>query len=108
MLQLRHDNVVSFLGSAVAAGYVLIVMEYCSGGSLMGILTRFGVLPLPSVRRYTRDMLKGMEFLHGKDIIHRDLKPHNVLVKIEGLAKLADFGASAELSGACGSSVGVI
>eukprot|EP01062_Namystynia_karyoxenos_P006925 TRINITY_DN1241_c0_g1_i1.p1 TRINITY_DN1241_c0_g1~~TRINITY_DN1241_c0_g1_i1.p1 ORF type:complete len:941 (+),score=202.07 TRINITY_DN1241_c0_g1_i1:72-2894(+) len=102
MLELRHENAVSFLGSALSAGYILIVMEYCGGGSIQGILGKFGELPPQTAQRYTRDMLKGLEFLHSKDIVHRDLKPHNVLVTIEGVAKLADFGASAVLREAVG------
>ncbi|XP_028409552.1 2-5A-dependent ribonuclease-like [Dendronephthya gigantea] len=45
-------------------------------------------------RRMIREILSGLEFLHGKGILHRDLKPSNVLVDIEGRMKLADFGIS--------------
>ncbi|XP_028409493.1 serine/threonine-protein kinase 24-like [Dendronephthya gigantea] len=44
--------------------------------------------------RMIREILSGLEFLHGKGILHRDLKPSNVLVDIEGCMKLADFGIS--------------
>ncbi|XP_028395453.1 uncharacterized protein LOC114519507 [Dendronephthya gigantea] len=44
--------------------------------------------------RMIREILSGLEFLHGKGILHRDLKPSNVLVDIEGRMKLADFGIS--------------
>ncbi|XP_028395340.1 serine/threonine-protein kinase 24-like [Dendronephthya gigantea] len=44
--------------------------------------------------RIIREILSGLEFLHGKGILHRDLKPSNVLVDIEGRMKLADFGIS--------------
>eukprot|EP01062_Namystynia_karyoxenos_P034280 TRINITY_DN2513_c0_g1_i1.p1 TRINITY_DN2513_c0_g1~~TRINITY_DN2513_c0_g1_i1.p1 ORF type:complete len:2057 (+),score=452.05 TRINITY_DN2513_c0_g1_i1:66-6236(+) len=98
MSRLRHDNVVSYLGSGVCNGHVLIVMEYLSGGSLMSLLEQFGQIPLTSLRRFTKDILHGLTFLHGQEIVHRDLKPHNVLVTIEGLCKLADFGTSQEVS----------
>ena len=45
-------------------------------------------------RRMIKEILCGLEFLHGKGILHRDLKPSNVLVDIEGRMKLADFGIS--------------
>ncbi|XP_028411499.1 serine/threonine-protein kinase/endoribonuclease IRE1-like [Dendronephthya gigantea] len=45
-----------------------------------------------------REILSGLEFLHGKGILHRDLKPSNVLVDIEGRMKLADFGISRVLN----------
>ncbi|XP_028395310.1 uncharacterized protein LOC114519384 [Dendronephthya gigantea] len=44
--------------------------------------------------RMIKEVLFGLEFLHGKGILHRDLKPSNVLVDIEGRMKLADFGIS--------------
>lgn len=99
MQQLRHDHVVQFFGSAVKDGWVLIVMEYISGGSLASMLTQFGGrLPVLSVSRYVGHVVAGLEFLHAASIVHRDLKPGNILVTIEGQCKLADFGASAELT----------
>eukprot|EP01065_Artemidia_motanka_P009745 TRINITY_DN15034_c0_g1_i1.p1 TRINITY_DN15034_c0_g1~~TRINITY_DN15034_c0_g1_i1.p1 ORF type:complete len:1856 (+),score=383.59 TRINITY_DN15034_c0_g1_i1:189-5756(+) len=98
MSRLRHDHVVSYMGSAVCSGHVLIVMEYLPGGSLMSVLDQFsGQIPEGTVRRYTSDVLQGLAFLHDSSIVHRDLKPHNVLVTTDGVCKLADFGTSQEL-----------
>eukprot|EP00756_Hemistasia_phaeocysticola_P026433 Hpha_TRINITY_DN16062_c0_g2::TRINITY_DN16062_c0_g2_i1::g.121834::m.121834 len=98
MTNLRHDNIVQFLGCGVESGHVLIVMEYLPGGSLQSILRQFnGKVPESCVRRFTRDILSGLRFIHSQCIVHRDLKPANVLLTIEGQCKLADFGASAEL-----------
>ncbi|XP_028395461.1 serine/threonine-protein kinase/endoribonuclease IRE1-like [Dendronephthya gigantea] len=48
--------------------------------------------------RMIKEILSGLEFLHGKGILHRDLKPSNVLVDIEGRMKLADVGISRVLN----------
>eukprot|EP01062_Namystynia_karyoxenos_P077194 TRINITY_DN7723_c0_g3_i1.p1 TRINITY_DN7723_c0_g3~~TRINITY_DN7723_c0_g3_i1.p1 ORF type:complete len:1290 (+),score=367.05 TRINITY_DN7723_c0_g3_i1:119-3988(+) len=107
MIALRHENVVQFFGCAVEHGHVLIVMEYLPGGSLQGVLTQFGgKLPLSCIRRFTRDMVAGLDFIHHTKppIVHRDLKPANVLLTIDGQCKLADFGASAELKQAAAKS----
>ena len=96
---LRHDNVVGYLGSCVHGRHVLIVMEYLSGGSLARVVQEFNnKLPQTSIRRYTRDIVHGLAFLHDNDIVHRDLKPHNVLMTNEGECKLADFGTATLLS----------
>eukprot|EP01064_Diplonema_japonicum_P021784 TRINITY_DN3134_c0_g2_i1.p1 TRINITY_DN3134_c0_g2~~TRINITY_DN3134_c0_g2_i1.p1 ORF type:complete len:1133 (+),score=192.19 TRINITY_DN3134_c0_g2_i1:63-3461(+) len=100
MSQLQHENIVTYIASAVVNNYVMIVMEYLSGGSLATVLQDFGasVMPLSSIRRYVTDIVAGLSFLHSMNIIHRDMKPHNVLIMINGRCKLADFGASAMLN----------
>ncbi|HEX8114902.1 MAG TPA: protein kinase [Kofleriaceae bacterium] len=37
-------------------------------------------------------MLDALEFLHGHGIVHRDLKPSNILVDLEGIVRVLDFG----------------
>ena len=58
---------VSYMASAVVDGYIMIVMEYLSGGSLQDMLTNFtiGTIPHSSIQRYMRDIAKGLEFLYG-------------------------------------------
>eukprot|EP01062_Namystynia_karyoxenos_P044873 TRINITY_DN3315_c0_g1_i1.p1 TRINITY_DN3315_c0_g1~~TRINITY_DN3315_c0_g1_i1.p1 ORF type:complete len:1134 (+),score=248.80 TRINITY_DN3315_c0_g1_i1:110-3403(+) len=99
MTQLMHDNVVQYLGCALEQGYVLIVMEYVPGGSLEGMMKIFGgTLPAAPIARIVCDIVRGLVYIHDNNTVHRDLKPANVLVTADGQAKLADFGASAELA----------
>ena len=96
--RMRHDNIVSYVSNSVCDGFLLIVMEYVSGGNLGTILQAFrqknAGLPENSVRRYASDALCGLEFLHQSSIIHRDVKPENILLSADGICKLADFGAA--------------
>ena len=48
--------------------------------------------------RMIKQVLSGLQFLHGNGILHRDLKPSNVLVDKDGFMKLADFGLSRVLN----------
>lgn len=34
----------------------------------------------------------GLNYIHGADVIHRDLKPGNILVSVDGVLKICDFG----------------
>eukprot|EP01062_Namystynia_karyoxenos_P075857 TRINITY_DN735_c0_g2_i4.p1 TRINITY_DN735_c0_g2~~TRINITY_DN735_c0_g2_i4.p1 ORF type:complete len:1231 (+),score=323.26 TRINITY_DN735_c0_g2_i4:127-3819(+) len=111
LTDLRHEHIVSYYGSAVTQYHVWIMMELCPGGCLATLLRQFGRLPVSVAVRYTKNVVKGLHFLHGKGIVHRDLKPGNVLLTIEGVCKLADFGSAGEIArevaGARGNQAGV-
>ena len=92
--QQRHDNIVSYIGSGVVTGSVVICMEYVPGGSLQSLIEQFGQLPHTALRRYVKDIMKGLKFLHGRNITHYDIKPGNVLLHTDGQCKIADFGTA--------------
>jgi serine/threonine protein kinase/class 3 adenylate cyclase len=96
--RLRHENIVGYLSSAIVDGKLLVVMEYISGGSLHSLISEFKGMPAMTAKRYLRDTLKGLHYLHAADIVHRDIKPQNVLILIDGSCKLTDFGTSQRLS----------
>ena len=48
-------------------------------------------------RKYTRQILEGVAYLHENRIVHRDVKGANILRDSHGNVKLADFGASKRL-----------
>nr|CAB3455528.1 unnamed protein product [Digitaria exilis] len=50
------------------------------------------------IRNFTRHILRGLAFLHGQKIMHRDIKGPNLLVDVQGVVKLADFGMAKHLS----------
>eukprot|EP00668_Euglena_longa_P043689 GGOE01058164.1.p1 GENE.GGOE01058164.1~~GGOE01058164.1.p1 ORF type:complete len:1112 (-),score=260.64 GGOE01058164.1:189-3524(-) len=96
----RHENIVAYLGSGLIQStipQVLIVMEYVACGSLESLLKKFGKFQESSVQRYTRDIVRGLSYLHNNGVLHRDVKPANVLVEQTGVCKLADFGTAAML-----------
>ncbi|WOK92563.1 hypothetical protein Cni_G01254 [Canna indica] len=98
---LRHPNIVSCLGSDIAAEaphgrlYYNLFLEYAPLGSLSDcIAKRGGRLAEAAVRSYAGDMLRGLAHLHANSIAHCDVKSRNVLVWPDGRAKLADLGCA--------------
>lgn len=96
---LKHENIVQYLGSSVENNTLNIFLEYVPGGSISSLLRKFGSLPEHLVRLYTKQILQGLRYLHSHKIIHRDIKGANILVDNKGVIKLADFGASKKLEG---------
>lgn len=94
---LRHPNIVQYLGCSSSTEYLNIFLEYVPGGSVQTMLNSYGALPEPLVRSFVRQILTGLSYLHNRDIIHRDIKGANILVDNKGTIKISDFGISKKL-----------
>ena len=91
---LDHPNIVSYYGIEVHRDKVYIFMEYCSGGSVAGLLEHGRIEDETVIMVYALQMLEGLAYLHQANIVHRDIKPENVLLDQNGLIKYVDFGAA--------------
>ncbi|KAL9107836.1 MAG: hypothetical protein Q9227_007351 [Pyrenula ochraceoflavens] len=91
---LQHPNIVQYLGTSCDDNYLNIFLEYVPGGSIAMMLKQYNNFNEPLVRNFTRQILHGLAYLHGRNIIHRDIKGANVLVDNHGGVKISDFGIS--------------
>ncbi len=94
-----HPNVVRVVDVVEDAGELELVMEYVDGVSLSDLLAAGTRLPADVVTRIVLDIAEGLEAVHGRGLIHRDVSPQNILVGVDGVAKLADFGLAKSASG---------
>lgn len=94
--KLKHKHIVGYIDATFEPriNTLFIFLEYVPGGSIQSMLERFGRFGEELTRVYTRQLLMGLEYLHGCQIVHRDVKGANILVSRDGIVKLADFGAS--------------
>ncbi|XP_046398146.1 uncharacterized protein LOC124164953, partial [Ischnura elegans] len=97
MRDLRHDNLVCFIGACTEPPNVCILTEYCARGSLRDILENEDLkLDNMFVASLIGDILRGMIFLHDSPIrSHGSLRPSNCLVDSRWVLKIADFGLHA-------------
>ena len=76
---LDHPNVVSYHGIEVHRDKVYIFMEFCSGGSLAGLLEHGRIEDEQVIMVYALQLLEGLAYLHESGIVHRDIKPESKL-----------------------------
>ncbi|NXL70754.1 M3K19 kinase, partial [Leptocoma aspasia] len=95
---LKHVNIVTYLGTCLEDNILSIFMEFVPGGSISSILNRFGPLPEVVLRKYTKQILQGVAYLHDNCVVHRDIKGNNVMLMPNGVIKLIDFGCARRLA----------
>ncbi|MEW5301018.1 MAG: hypothetical protein WDW36_003902 [Sanguina aurantia] len=94
---LHNENIVQYLGTERTDECLNIFLEYVPGGSIAGMIEKFGPLQESVIRIYTKQIIRGLAYLHNQKIMHRDIKGANILVDRGGTIKLADFGASKKI-----------
>ncbi|CAL9101317.1 unnamed protein product [Musa textilis] len=96
LANLKHPNIVRFLGACRKPMVWCIVTEYAKGGSVRQFLMKRQnrSVPLKLAVKQALDIAKGMEYVHGLGFIHRDLKSDNLLIFADKSIKIADFGVA--------------
>ena len=90
------ERIVEYFGSVIDENkfFNYICLEYMQRGSLRAYLESNGNLDENKTRKYTRQVLEGLCYLHRIRIVHRDIKGGNILLTENDDIKLVDFGAS--------------
>jgi mitogen-activated protein kinase kinase kinase len=94
MQHLDNPNIVNYLGCERMEYSISIFLEYIPGGSIGSVVRKHGKFQEDLVASLTRQTLQGLVYLHNEGILHRDLKADNILLDIDGTAKISDFGIS--------------
>ncbi|XP_075105943.1 serine/threonine-protein kinase 12-like isoform X2 [Nicotiana tabacum] len=90
--ELRHPNILQFLGSIVHGDEMILITEYLPKGNLQDILRKR--LDHPTALRYALDIARGMNYLHRHKplpIVHNNLHPKNLLLDEGGHLKIGEY-----------------
>jgi eukaryotic-like serine/threonine-protein kinase len=107
--RIRHPNVVQTLDVVASNDEVFLVMDYVEGESLARLMRivmgRGEAVPADCASALLIPVLLGLEAAHeAKDdhgeplgLVHRDVSPQNILVDLDGVARVLDFGVAKAL-----------
>lgn len=90
--QLTHENIVSVFGTGEADGYLYIALEFVDGIDVHDLIQKRGVLPVKRSIDIIKQVARALQHAHEQHIVHRDIKPANLLIRRDGVVKLADMG----------------
>lgn len=109
---LSHPNVVAVHDFGGDEGDMFLVMEYVEGVTLRDRLAD-GAMTARQALAVIDPVLQALDAAHAAGLVHRDVKPENVLLREDGVVKVADFGlaravTSTTTTGAAGVLLGTV
>ncbi|XP_026643334.1 eIF-2-alpha kinase GCN2-like [Microtus ochrogaster] len=105
LVKLSHPNIVRYfaMNSREQEDSIVvdILAEHISGISLAAHLSHSGPIPVHQLRKYTAQLLAGLDYLHSNSVVHKVLSASSVLVDAEGTVKITDYSISKRLADIC-------
>jgi serine/threonine-protein kinase len=92
--RLNHRNIVQVYDFGTEGDLAYIVMEHIQGKELKDYFDANERFDLKTAFGLMIELLDALDFAHEAGIVHRDIKPGNVMVDVNGRAKLTDFGVA--------------
>lgn len=97
---LSHQNIVSIYDVGKDGNEDYIVMEYVKGQTLKDIIRNQAPIPPEKAIHIVHQIGEALAHAHANHIVHRDIKPQNIMITVDGRAKVTDFGIARAASAA--------
>lgn len=95
---LNHQNIVSVYDFDASSTPIYLVMEYVEGKTLKEKIIDEGHLSEQMTIQIAIQIANGLSLAHSNKIIHKDIKSQNILIDVNNLVKITDFGIAQILS----------
>ena len=91
--RLEHPNLCNVHEAGETAdGHLFLAMSYYAGETLKTRLAREGTIPVTEAIEITAQLARGLAYAHDAGVVHYDLKPANLILTLDGVARILDFG----------------
>lgn len=94
---LVHPHIVAVHNVGTLEDHAFIEMEYVPGQTLEHQVMERHPISLLEATDWLRQTCLALQYAHRQQVVHRDFKPANILIRSDGIAKLADFGLAKRL-----------
>ncbi|MEK7867252.1 MAG: serine/threonine-protein kinase, partial [Planctomycetota bacterium] len=103
-----HPNIVQIYEAGRDGELYFLAMEFVEGRNLQDRIDKGELLSPVEAWGVARAGLAALARAHKEGVIHRDVKPGNLLLPVDGEAKLSDFGLAKDLGSAALTDPGII
>ncbi|CAF2126032.1 unnamed protein product [Rotaria magnacalcarata] len=86
--RVNHENIIKMYDHFIECGKIFMVLEFASQGDLLTYVQRVGAIPEQKRTVWSYQLCDAIKYLHELELVHRDLKLENLLLDINGNAKL--------------------
>ena len=96
--RINHPNVVHIYGVAKHGPHCYIAMEYVEGAPADACVAESGPFTPDRATEILIQTAAALQAAHDAGVVHRDVKPGNLLIGVDGSAKLGDFGMALDVA----------
>jgi len=90
--KLSHPHIIPIFAVKETDDLLYFVMKFVDGRPLDSIVKEVGPLPIPMVQTVITKVGEALGYAHRQGVVHRDVKPANIMIDIEGMPVVTDFG----------------
>ena len=97
LARLAHPNIATLFRFHCVADTYVMVMEFVEGKTFEELLKSGGPMNSETAILLLLQALEGLDHAHRHGVIHRDIKATNLMVNLQGVVKVMDFGIARAL-----------